>query len=613
MKTKIVFFSVIIIALFAIFPGLSKSRAISEIFMGGSGQQQQTRPAVDYNSLFGVEAKYGYKYFEEMVLGGDTFKLMTRIYLPEGEGPWPVVVTRTPYVYGGSGDNNVTGREYAKRGIGYIQQDCRGKGGSEGFYQPNIYERADGIALYKWIASQTWCKSIGIFGGSYTALTGWIVADNLPEKAKGLYLVHYSVDRHVSLYSSGLFRQDILSGWTIDNAEEEINKPQRLPGQKPGESYYEFYRYMPHVEADVNVLGAKLQYYRDWITHTDHDDPYWNEGVWADLKNVPPKINVPVTIVAGQFDHHEEGTLLGYELLNPNTKKQSRLILGSWNHSSQITPTHVPTEKAQDFNAQTDQFKWFYELLVEGSVPKKEIKVYVIEEDKWLELDEWPIKPEGSRTFYLTNLKNEGTNSYKLSANNSKTVGEINYIYDPTNPVMAVGGETMFTSSSNRGSQVQPLPGYRDDVISFISEPLEEDVVIAGKVSVILNVSTDVDDTSFGYTLSEVTPDGTAYNIRTAISTLGYRNAPLGNRVTYSPNSLVEMAIESVPIVWNVKKGNSLRIDIKSSNFPEYSIHSNYAGVWALQEKTRVAKQTIFIGGSYLTSLKIPVIGLDNK
>ena len=28
-------------------------------------------------------------------------------------------------------------------------------------------------------------------------------------------------------------------------------------------------------------------------------------------------------------------------------------------------------------------------------------------------------------------------------------------------------------------------------------------------------------------------------------------------------------------------------------DFPQYSIHSNYAGVWAIQQKTRKAHQTI--------------------
>ena len=146
--------------------------AMTGIMAAGQSVGPAARPAggafraPDYGSLFSVPARYGYTYREEMVKGGSEARLMTRIYLPEGEGPWPVVVTRTPYVYGGSGDTNALGREYAKRGIGYIQQDCRGKGGSEGFYSPNIYEREDGTALYKWLCAQSWCKSIGIFGSS---------------------------------------------------------------------------------------------------------------------------------------------------------------------------------------------------------------------------------------------------------------------------------------------------------------------------------------------------------------------------------------------------------------------------------------------------------------
>ena len=50
----------------------------------------------NYDVLLPVPASHGYTYTEEMVPGGGGFKLLTRIYLPEGEGPWPVVVTRTP-------------------------------------------------------------------------------------------------------------------------------------------------------------------------------------------------------------------------------------------------------------------------------------------------------------------------------------------------------------------------------------------------------------------------------------------------------------------------------------------------------------------------------------
>jgi len=140
---------------------------------------------------------------------------------------------------------------------------------------------------------------------------------------------------------------------------------------------------------------------------------------------------------------------------------------------------------------------------------------------------------------------------------------------------------------------------------------LKADMTIAGNVKVSLRVSADVDDTCFAFTLSEVCADGKAYNMRTAITTLGYRNAPLGNRQRYQPGDEVDITIESTPILWTVKAGNALRIDIKSSNFPEYAVHSNYAGVWSEQSQTRIANQSIFVGGNSISCLILPLITLN--
>ena len=573
-------------------------RKIASLFVAlGIGALCSAQPnASRYDKMFSVPASKEYTYMEEMVEGGSGIKLLTRIYIPQGEGPHPFVVTRTPYVYGGRGDNNALAREYAKRGIGYIQQDCRGKGGSEGFYSPNIYEREDGIALYRWLDKQDWCGDIGIFGSSYTALTGWIVADSLPDKVKGMYLSHYGVDRHISCYRAGLFRQDIMSGWLIDNAEEDINRPARDSNIPVGENYYEFYLHRAHVEADVDILGQRLDYYRDWITHTDYNDPYWNTGVWGDLKRIPGTVNIPVTIVAGQFDHHEEGTILGYERLSPDIQQKSRLILGSWNHSFQVTPTHVPTVHAKEFDTTKDQFEWFYELLVRKQNPKHEIKVYAIEEDKWMDLDDWPIKPSYEKKMNLSPVQTGETWNI-LSLGDEKVKNDkLHYDYDPLDPVYATGGETIFTTIGRRGCNQQIAAGSRHDILYFMSQPLEEDITIAGAIRLNLEVSTDVDDTAFAFTLCEVTPDGKTYNMRTSITTLGYRNNLLGDRQIYKPGSKVQIEIVALPVVWTVKAGNSLRLDVKSSNFPEYAVHSNFAGVWSEQAETRVAHQTIYTG-----------------
>ncbi len=396
-----------------------------------------------------------------------------------------------------------------------------------------------------------------------------------------------------------------MTGWAIDNASEDITKPVR----DREEPYYNEYKYMPQVEMDVDVLGAELPWYRDWITNTNYNDPYWNQGFWAELKSNPAKITVPVTVVAGLYDHHMEGTLLGYERLSDDIKKQSRLILGSWNHSYQITPTQHNPQHARDIDPNVDQFEWLYSVVAKGIVPKGDVNVYFIEEDKWETFDFWPIKSDAVETYYFTKQKDaDNPKAYELSRKAPGKSEQIKYLYDPQNPVISNGGETLFTSASKRGSQLQKEIGYRDDVISFLTPELTKDLVIAGKIAVNLTVSTDVDDTCFGYKVSEVMPDGSTYNIRSGITTLAYRNNPLGDRQEYTPGDVVEITIETLPITWNVKAGNKIRIDITSSNFPEYSIHSNYAGVWSEQTKTRVANQVIYIGGDYKSSVSFPII-----
>ena len=570
------------------------------------GAQQQrfssASPVVDSTKV-SIPATYDYTYEEQMVEGGDGYKLMTCIYKPAGEGPWPVVILRTPYVYG-RGDNNANARFYARRGIVYIVQHCRGKGGSEGPYEPNVNERVDGLALVNWVAKQPWCKNIGLFGESYTALTCWIIADAVPDKVKGIYVHHYGVDRHLSAYSNGLFRQDILTAWSIDNAVEIPKKPERTD---PTRIYFEQMKYMPQLVMDRHFFGVELPWYRDWISHTDYTDPYWHQGVWETLRQIPAKIKVPIVVVAGHFDHHQEGTILGYNLLSEETKAKSRLIVGAWNHSHIITPQIGKFDHATDINLTTDQFLWFYDLLVREQTPKPDVQVYAIGEDKWHQLDEWPSdNPSATQTYYLSSQR-EGK-GYKLTSTPLEQTGSIRYAYDPQNPVESIGGETLFNSGSRRGSQLQPEVGYRDDVISFVSEPLEAPLLLAGKVKVVLQVSTDCDDTAFSYKISEQMADGKTYNIRTGITSLGFRNNPLGSRQTYTPGEVVEVTVEALPIMWQLSTGSRIRVDISSSDFPQYSVHSNYAGVWSRQTKTRVANQTLYTGEEYGCRIEIPLI-----
>ena len=546
-----------------------------------------------------VPDDHAYTFTDTLLVGGGGFRLSTQLYVPEGEGPWPTVVMRSPYLPASAKDVLLQAREYAKRGVAYVVQRCRGTGGSEGTYEPNIYEREDGLALLRWLQNEKWCKNIVLTGASYMALTCWIVADSLPDKVKGIYLHHYGVDRYLSAYSNGLFRQDILTSWAIDNAKENIRRPAK---SDPMRVYFDELLYRPQVDMAKDKLGADLPWYRDWITHTEYTDPYWHEGVWETLRSIPPKIKVPMTIVAGHFDHHMEGTILGYDLLPEETKAKSRLIVGAWNHSYQTTPSFGKTAHAKDFNLDADTFNWIYSLLVEGKEPVQEVKVYAIGADQWMTLKNWP----GQGDVFPMYLDASGETDIKSLSLKAGKNSSVEYDYDPSDPVLSVGGETLFTSEARRGSRQQPEPLYRPDVKTFISGPLLSSFVISGSVKATIYVSSDAEDTAFTFRISEVLPDGKAYNIRSGIATLAFREDRLGPRGTYTPGQIVPVTITTNPILWRLGEGSRIRVDISSSDFPQYSVHSNYPGVWSEIAQTKVAHQKIYTGKKYPSHIDLP-------
>lgn len=532
---------------------------------------------------------------EERVLTRDGVALRTIVYLPEGEGPWPTLLTRTPYGFI-EPIEDVNGREYASRGFAYVVQFCRGTGGSEGDWTPNENERNDGIDTVHWLDAQPWAGNIGIHGVSYMAYTTWIIADQLPASVKGLFVVHYGVDRYLSAYGGGTWRPDVLTGWAMDNA-----------GTKISAGYLESAAYRPQVSVDEDLWGVHLDWYREWITHPEYDD-YWRSGTWATLRDIPAQITVPVCVVAGWFDHHLEGTLLGYELLNEATKAKSRLVIGGWDH--EMAPA-VPAYEPQNayLNSAALKFTWFDDVLT-STPPTAQITSYVIGEDRWRNVPSWPLPTGESQTYYL----NAASGAQAHTANEAPPAepSTISYTYDPDQPVPSEGGESLLTSANLRGSRLQPEVGARDDVLSFLTEPLESEVAIAGAPGATLFVSSTADDTAFTVKLSEVLPDGRAFNIRSGIRTLSRRHDTTTG-TSYEPGAVVELEIALLPVTWTVKRGSRLRLDVSSSDFPQYTPHPNRAGLWSTISTAVTAEQTVHFGPSTLSRFDIPLSPMGEK
>jgi len=527
-----------------------------------------------------------YRTETRMLPAEDGVRLRTLVFRPDGEGPFPAVVQRSCYphlepLY------RTHGAFYAARGFAYICQFCRGTGGSEGRWVPNDFDRADGRAFLGWIEAEPWIGPTGWYGSSYLAFTGWIVADITPPKIRTMYLTHYGTDRFVSAYQRGLFRQDVLTSWAFHNA-----------GAAPAGSYPECARYRPQVSVDEDVwrVGA-LPWYRAWVTNTSRADAYWNEGFWKLLRDIPARVRVPVYLGESWYDHHLGSALQTWKELAPQAKAHSLLRIGAWDHGFQPCVDGQACQHLENDDAR-NAYEWFHRILVEGKAPEGGVRCYLTGADRWFGAEGYPFSPRGETAYHLSA---SGTLERDVPRCGSRS-----FLYDPDDPVPSHGAESVLEQIHEAGSRLQPPPGWRMDVISFLSDPLDEDMDILGPVSVRLSVSSSAEDTAFTAKLMEVFPNGEAYNIRSGIATLSYPTARAVRRRAFIPGTVTQIEINTWDVAWRLHRGSRLRLDISSSDWPQYAAHTNHAGVWSVQTDAKPARQTVFFGGECDSLLIIP-------
>ena len=82
----------------------------------------------------------------------DGVKLAANVFLPAGPGPFPVVLSRTPYLKDALGElAGYSAKKYTDAGYAFVMQDVRGKGRSEGFYEAFIPDMEDGYDTVEWV------------------------------------------------------------------------------------------------------------------------------------------------------------------------------------------------------------------------------------------------------------------------------------------------------------------------------------------------------------------------------------------------------------------------------------------------------------------------------
>ena len=113
---------------------------------------------------------------EERIRLRDGVHLVTDVYLPPGDGPFPTLYTPTPY-NARQDPNSTLERMMAARGYAFVHQNVRGRFGSEGEFSPFVDEIPDLTDTVEWILEQPWSNGdIGLVGNSSQSYSNQLLA-----------------------------------------------------------------------------------------------------------------------------------------------------------------------------------------------------------------------------------------------------------------------------------------------------------------------------------------------------------------------------------------------------------------------------------------------------
>jgi uncharacterized protein len=506
----------------------------------------------------------------------DGVGLATDLYLPPGGGPFPAVLLRTPY---GAGERSAQGEWFAARGYAAVLQNVRGTGGSGGRFVPLVQERPDGLATLDWIVAQSWSDGrVALWGPSYSGHAALVLAaSGHPAVAAVAHLSGWG-DNGTFLYRGGAFQLLSQLPWVVQFA---------LGRTPPPDAWDGLFRTTP-----LATIFGPLQSTLPALLRPFRYD----------------SVRVPVLHLTGFHDYVYRNGLEAYDRIRTASGGgvEQALVLGPWWHNQiWMDATAAGDEDfgpASRWGFETTMETvgaWFDRHLRRGGPAAPPVRLFVMGENRWRDLDAWPPSGVREEAWYLAG---DGL----LQATPPTRAAVDHFIYDPADPVPTLGGAVSHYFPHLLGVRDQrPLAGRRD-VLSYTSAPLLRAVVLAGPIRAVLHASTDGPDTDFTAKLVEVRPDGYARLIEEGIIRAQYRGGRGATR-PLEPGRVYAFEIDMGATALRLGAGSRIRIEVSSSNFPQYDRNANTGQDAMEATESRVARQTVHHGPATPSRVILPV------
>jgi hypothetical protein len=332
-------------------------------------------------------------------------------------------------------------------------------------------------------------------------------------------------------------------------------------------------------------------------------------------------ISVPCFHVSGWYDFFPWGTFHNFNSIRDQGASEAarngqHILMGPWGHIGPISPMGAYGDIDFSMAAGTRgsrlsgySIKFFDKYLKGAGIELPSVRYFLMGENIWKDANFWPLPETKWQRYYFHSRghANRSDGDGLLDRNEPGQENPDTFIYNPLFPVPTVGHR----GHESNGFTVSPMDQsrieQRNDILCYTTPELEEDMEVTGPLELHLLASSSACDTDFTARLCEVHPDGRSLTVASGIIRARYRHS-LFQPQLLQPGQITEFAISMGHTSQLFRKGNKIRIDISSSNFPEFDRNMNTGNPMGEDTNGIPALQTIFHNKEFSSYIDLPVI-----